>query len=72
VGHGYDRFNDRVPYTAKWRSLDRAIVSVLSPSSTVADSLAVVRGNSPGNGRVVGQINAGTKIWADTVVVTVN
>lgn len=72
VGRGYDRFNNRVPYTARWRSLDPAIVSVLSPSSTAADSLAVVRGNSAGNGRVVGQINAGTKIWADTVVVTVH
>lgn len=72
VGHGYDRFNNRVPYIGKWRSLDPGIVTVLSPSSMQADTLATIRGVSAGAGRVVGQINAGTKVWADTVVVTVH
>ncbi len=71
TGWGYDRFNNRTTHRGQWRSLEPAIVSVLSPASTQADSVATVRGNAQGMGRVVGQITVGSKVLADSVNVTV-
>jgi hypothetical protein len=71
TGFGYDRFNNRTTQRPTWRSLDPAIVTVVSPSATQTDTVATVRGQAAGTGRVVGQFNTGSKVYADTVTVTV-
>ncbi|HYW12768.1 MAG TPA: hypothetical protein VE871_12460 [Longimicrobium sp.] len=71
TGFGYDRWNNQTVQRPTWRSLDAGIVTVLSPTSTRADSVATVRGNAVGTGRVVGQFNTGSKVYADTAEVTV-
>lgn len=71
-GWGYDRYHNRVTaYRARWSALEPAIVSVLTPSSTQTDTVATVRGNAQGTGRVVGTLTVFSKVYADTVEVTV-
>lgn len=71
-GWGYDRYDNRITaYRARWSTLEPAIVSVLTPSSTQADTVATVCGNAQGTGRVVGTLTVFRKVYADTVPVTV-
>lgn len=67
----YDALNNRSEDRASWVALNPSIVSVISPSSTSLDSIATVRANGTGTGRVVARIISRGVTVVDTIQIRV-